>query len=231
MGKCPDGAIILIRVYEEGGQVVKINLASGLAVREGWHNVDHLPLPGVNEVVDLFSFPWPFDSNSAEEMYAGHIVEHIPHEVKMRQDVDMTSWWYGTLARLDGFFAFFAEVWRVLKPDGIIEITCPSAQSYMAYQDPTHVRYIVPTTFHYLQGTEKEPGRDRFDYGLPFKFQLLSLQVAYTGTSAAMAMVIPQISGTSKELMENELATRAETMWNQTGEIKVTMKVVKDGNG
>jgi predicted SAM-dependent methyltransferase len=157
-------------------QGVRLNLGCGKLTfpnEEGWVNVDIAGLEGVDVKANLFEFPWPFEDNYADYMIASHIVEHIPHQVKRLVDISDKDWDYpkGTIRKqeheLDGFFAFFAEVWRILKPGGIITVICPFGPTSMAMQDPTHTRFIVPSTFSYL-GPQTSP---TFDYGLPFAFE------------------------------------------------------------
>lgn len=158
---------------------VRLNLGCGKLTfpnEEGWVNVDIADLDGVDKQVNLFEFPWPFEDNYADYMIASHIVEHIPHQV-IRKEVEwledrgegMKTWYKASQVphELDGFFAFFAEAWRILKPGGIITVICPYGPSSMAMQDPTHTRFIVPATFSYL-GPQTSP---TFDYGLPFAFE------------------------------------------------------------
>ena len=164
---------------------VKLNLGCGKIIlnkEEGWVNVDKLPLDGVDVRHDLFTFPWPFDNNYADYIMASHIVEHIPHEVMYRvsnaisgpipanTSVSERVKHYWDRVNIDGFFAFFREVHRILKPTGKITVLCPYGLSTGALQDPTHTRYLVPATFGYLT---KDSGGDYFDYGIDFAFELV----------------------------------------------------------
>lgn len=159
----------------------KLNLGCGKIVREGWHNVDKFAMPGVDQQIDLFRFPWDLPDNQFTEVFASHIIEHVPHESKpntLLLDTYTNEKAYAAnkarwaeLESLDGFFAFFAEIWRVCKAGATIDIVCPFGYTPGAFQDPTHTRYIVPATFHYLQ-TEQN---DNFDYHLPFKFHVESV--------------------------------------------------------
>src|SRR5690554_5993761 len=48
-----------------------------------WHNVDKVDLPGVDECVDLFAYPWPWPDNHFDGALLSHLVEHIPHDVRI----------------------------------------------------------------------------------------------------------------------------------------------------
>lgn len=207
---------------------MKLNLGCGLAFKEGWVNVDKLQADGVDEIVDLFAFPWPWQTSSADEMYAGHLIEHIPHEARLAESGYQIHApvcdhaWIRKIMQLDGFFAFFAEVWRVLKPGGTIKIVCPHGQSVYALQDPTHTRYIVPNTFHYLVGNPAAEAKGKtFDYQIPSRFSIEDFALVYTGAAAAlMRMGLPDL--------QNEVNTRTELFWNQVAEIHCVLKAIKD---
>ena len=57
---------------------LRINLGSGEACLEGFVNVDALPdAPGVDVVADI-SEELPFETGSADLIYAAHLLEHFP---------------------------------------------------------------------------------------------------------------------------------------------------------
>lgn len=178
-------------MQSEGATVkVKLNLGAGkkpLPKADGWINVDKFDYLTTEEFeykkMDLFRYPWDIPDNSVDEVFCSHIIEHIPHEPKFSLqgtpvakrenattgDLIEEGWVWNRwleLSSLDGFFAFFAEMWRVCQPDAVINIVCPFGYTRGAFQDPTHTRYIVPATFFYLQSQENE----NWDYHLPLKF-------------------------------------------------------------
>ncbi len=62
----------------------------------GWLNVDKFKMPGIDEAIDLFQFPWirssngmPFADNSVDVIYASHFVEHIPHSVTVSNRIPL----------------------------------------------------------------------------------------------------------------------------------------------
>ena len=212
-----------------GGEGVKLNLGSGkkqFPVEEGWNNVDSLALPGITEVVDLFRYPFPWATNSVSHIYCGHLIEHIPHEAhisdwpmmdRKASDPFLTDAWVKRLLSLDGFFAFFAECWRVLEPGGTIECLAPYGMSRGAMQDPVHCRFIVETTVNYLLDRPHEGGT--FDYALPFTYDIEGgFRVSYQFEAAAL-----QQAG-----MFEEANKRMRELWNQVAEIGFTLKAVKD---
>jgi hypothetical protein len=75
----------------------------------------------------------PFEDNSFDEIHAYEILEHIGRQGDWR-----------------GFFAEFAEYWRVLKPGGTLHGSCPSASGKWAWGDPGHTRIISGPVLTFL---------------------------------------------------------------------------------
>lgn len=110
---------------------IKLELGGGNERRDGFVNIDILPLSTVDIVWDLESFPWPLPDNCCDEVYASHVLEHInPHK--------------------GIFIKVMDEIWRVLKPGKRFSFIVPHAASYGYQQDPTHVNMINETTMHYF---------------------------------------------------------------------------------
>ena len=59
---------------------------------------------GVTKVHDLRHYPYPYEDNSADKIYLGDVIEH--------------------LTKFDAP-KVLAEIYRILKPGGVFEITCP----------------------------------------------------------------------------------------------------------
>ena len=126
---------------------LKLSLACGGNVPEGFKGVDIVTVDGVDYVQDLLKFPWSqFADNSVDEIECSNFVEHIPHGDSFN----------------DPFYQFFDEIHRILKPatfdpnnpniplTGIARIVCPYYSSIRAWQDPTHQRAISEASFLYL---------------------------------------------------------------------------------
>jgi len=69
------------------------------------------------------------------------------------------------------FIAFMDECWRVLKPSATATFHCPCARSNIAFQDPTHRRFIVAETFLYFNKTWMEANKLEH-YGVKADFDL-----------------------------------------------------------
>lgn len=96
---------------------VKLDFGCGPNRREGFTGVDRTPFPGVDQVVDLTQFPYPWDDNSITDAHASHFLEHL------------------TAIQRCGFVN---ELYRILVPGGTCQIVVPHWASCRAYGDPTH---------------------------------------------------------------------------------------------
>ena len=110
-----------------------------------WDNADWNALPGVNQVVDLFNYPWSLEDNSYDVAIATHIVEHIPHHIVLNGQFVHRHPDYQ-----DGWFAWFGNLWRIMKPGGEVYILSPYGFSNAGMSDPTHTRYLTLATFNYF---------------------------------------------------------------------------------
>ncbi len=136
----------------------KLDLACGQTPREGFEGVDIWP--GAKHVVDLTRYPWtchctecqgkPFADSSVAELHCSHYIEHID---MLMVDKTGAPVWPGDPQRAeakDALFAFFDEAFRILVPGGWFDVIVPSGRSDRGFQDPTHRRFIVESTFAYL---------------------------------------------------------------------------------
>ena len=89
-------------------------------------HLDTVKLPDVEVIHDLNSFPYPFKDNSFDKIIATHVLEHLADLPRVME-----------------------ELWRILKPGGILKITVPHFSSHNAFCDPTHRRYFTFETFDY----------------------------------------------------------------------------------
>lgn len=134
---------------------LKYDLACGQSKREGFIGIDLVKSEGVDMVFDLEAFPWPLESDTADELHASHYIEHV-HDL----------------------LAFFDEAWRVCKDGAIFTIICPYYTSIRAWQDPTHVRAISEATFQYFTREWRES--QKLDhYPVQCDWEIESLTAAY----------------------------------------------------
>jgi predicted SAM-dependent methyltransferase len=139
----------------------QLDLACGQTRAAGHEGVDIWE--GAQHRQNLCRFPWidattgkSFEDNSIASLRCSHFIEHIPTEY-----VDAAGNYVpiGTPGARDLFLAFFDECYRILVPDGNLQVLTPCARNNRAFQDPTHRRFIVMETFLYLSKTWREANK------------------------------------------------------------------------
>ena len=129
----------------------KLNLGAGkLDVREGYVNQDMTKYPGIDIVCDLNYLPLPFKDNEFDEILALSILEHIK-----------------------GYVSLMDELYRILKPGGIINIRVPHITYVEAWADPTHINHFSYLTFFYFtKALKREYSFSKFsEFGGKITFQ------------------------------------------------------------
>jgi len=117
---------------------VKLNLGCGQD-RDEWPNgFINIDIEQPNDATwDLSVVPWPWHDDSIGEIRAWHILEHLPDR------------WSAVL-----------ECWRILEPDGILDIKVPHASGiYACSMD--HLSYWSTFTFTMLESTNRLMNADR----------------------------------------------------------------------
>lgn len=103
---------------------------------QNWENlitIDIDPNCGADFVHDLNVCPWPFEDNTFDEIHAYDTLEHL-----------------GRQGDYVSFFEQFSEMYRILKPNGLLICSTPSFNSRWVWGDPGHTRYIGPETLVFL---------------------------------------------------------------------------------
>ncbi len=104
----------------------KLNVGCGLDYREGWVNADRNDSIRCDSAFD-FEKDFPFKDEEFDFIYCRHVLEHIFNTV-----------------------GFMNECYRILKPEGKMEIIVPKAGTHAFFRDPTHHRQFVMATFTYF---------------------------------------------------------------------------------
>lgn len=118
------------------------DMSKKLAVhhRNYWINVTTLDINPEHEpdiVWDLNNMPLPFDNDTFDEIHAYEVLEHV-----------------GKQGDYQSFFSQFSDIYRMLKPFGVLAATCPSISSPWAWGDPSHTRVFQKENFVFLDQTE-----------------------------------------------------------------------------
>lgn len=163
-------------------RVVAIDLGCGFRKHPGAIGLDIARIHGVDILADVLR-PLPFRDNSADEVYASHLVEHV-----------------------DDLTRFMGEVWRVCKPNALVYIRFPHASTmYSIWRDPTHKRGIVLDTFDYF-----DPGTfdgQVFGYYNKTKFRMVKQRLTFNMNADA---VVPQRARRVAGRIIDALANRSE---------------------
>lgn len=198
-----------------------------------WHNVDRNQQPGVDQVIDLFNYPWPLADNAFDGALLAHVAEHIPHEIRVHdiepaKSDDPYIARYNTLTvdatpearrrkqlvqMQDGWFAFFSELYRVLTPGAQVYILSPFAWSSGGITDPSHTRLLMPDSFtHSMQS----------DPNAPFAYETGGIHFEMRAVRLNLTPYFHHLAG-NPELLQHAL----ETQLNVAYEFYVRLEAVK----
>jgi SAM-dependent methyltransferase len=110
---------VVFKHSQKDVEPIKINLGCGSEpnLEAGWVNVDILPLDKVDVIHDLNKYPYPFEDESADEIKAIDVIEHLDDPMK-----------------------FVKECHRILRHGGKLFMTTPHWQSKNLWIDPSHKR-------------------------------------------------------------------------------------------
>jgi len=133
------------------GLNLRLNLGCGRQQWPDWTNIDRMPAPGVDLVLDLESFRFPYADDSVSCILACHVLEHIRDLMPMME-----------------------ECHRVLKPGARLIAVTPHMGSDDAWEDPTHVRAFSERSWMYFdQRTYQGTGHAGcYEAGVHFSFEV-----------------------------------------------------------
>jgi SAM-dependent methyltransferase len=139
------------------GNLVRIDLGCGRAKIPGTIGLDNAAVPGVDVLGDM-RYGLPFRDNSADALYAYHVLEHF-----------------------DDFLGIMGEIWRVCRHGATVHIKVPHASSpYMTWKDPTHRRGLMLATFTYFD--DSTFAGSMFSYYSPARFLVEEAMLNFTLT-------------------------------------------------
>ena len=162
-----DQILTRIAKIQNNPKTKKMNLGCGQDVRsstDGWLNVDAIEHPKIHKI-DIFDIPWDLESSRFDYILAKHVLENVPHNIDK----------YGYEKNF--MQLFMEEIWRVMKPDGILDIEVPGGLSSIA-EAIDHKRIITPQTFHIFYPDDQWNYYGKFQFeviyasGEPLKFKL-----------------------------------------------------------
>ncbi len=138
----------------EAGKALRLNLGCGRNSRLGFYGLDHLELPSVDIVADLNRPLSELPDNSVEEIYTRHTLEHVAE-----------------------FLPLMAELHRLMRPGGRLEIIVPHFSNPYGFSDPTHVRFFGLYSFFYFSDEADQPRRRVPSFYSPQRFIVESVRI------------------------------------------------------
>lgn len=128
-----------------------LNLGCGRLQKKDCVNVDAFPYPGIDQIVDLSKYPWPWADGSISGIHASHVIEHLPDQEK-----------------------FIWECLRILKKGGFLRLNVPHSSGVLANGCMGHYRtYSYNTLEGYL-------ARDFYMFG-DAKFKTVEQKLLWWG--------------------------------------------------
>jgi len=113
----------------------------------------------IDVVWDLNDMPWPFADEQFELVVARAVLEHLDRSL---------------LESLN-------ECWRILKPDGVLDIKLPYWRSEVSYNDPSHRWSVGVNVFDQLDPST--PRGKEYGFYSPCKWKILGCGLNRGGSS------------------------------------------------
>jgi len=107
---------------------MKLDVGSGISKRAGYVTIDRDPSVKPDVLADIEE-KIPIEDGIVSEIRAYAILEHLDARNKVK---------------------VMAEFWRILEPDGILDIKVPIAGTAPSFQDPTHISFWNSASFWYF---------------------------------------------------------------------------------
>lgn len=115
---------------------VRLDIGSGAGSRPGWVSIDNRAHPAVSLPWDLEQLPWPLESGTVLQAFAGFVVARV----------NPARW---------GFIAFMDEVWRLLVPGGELVIVTYYGCNSRYQGDPAACNPVTESTFYHFDPAHK----------------------------------------------------------------------------
>jgi SAM-dependent methyltransferase len=128
-----------------------LNLGCGDTSMEGAINIDSIKLPNIDQVMDLEKFPYPFATNSVDEIHMYFVLEHLFDHLSVMK-----------------------ELHRILKPQGTLYIRVPHGSGmYGQWGEFTHFRGYGFHSFDIFKSDSKRA------YYTEVRFKIVTNKVKY----------------------------------------------------
>jgi hypothetical protein len=185
---------------------MRLNLGCGDKKIPGWHNVDMVAMCNPDEVVNLERLPWPWPSDSADEILFSHVLEHIGQSP-------------------DIYLGIIKEIYRVCRNDAKITIVVPHPRHDHFLHDPTHVRVVTPEGLNMFSQAANRRLIARGGANTPLGIYLgvdLAVQSAEFDLDDAWLGRLQR-----GEITEADVQHAQKTYFNVISQITIVMKAIK----
>lgn len=129
----------MITIQQDGFPLKILDLGCGKKKRDGAIGVDYSDQHNADIIHDLNVFPYPFESDSIDQVYLDNVLEHLDKPIRVME-----------------------EVHRITKEGGIVKVIVPYFRSVWAYIDPTHKTFYTVDSFAYYD--PRHSICQRYDY-------------------------------------------------------------------
>ena len=194
---------------------LRVNLGSGMnPIRHpGWVNVDKYDLGKPDVVHNLEVFPWPFEGNSVDEIFARHILEHLGQDTET-------------------YLKVWQEIYRVMKHGAFVTLAVPHVRCDDFDNDPTHVRKVTPNSLALFDQTLNtkwaEMNAANTPLGLYLGVNFRLLDVSYVLHPSFRK----KYERVDEETLERLATKEGEFLNNVYGEVRMVLVAVKEqGHG
>ncbi|MBK5284703.1 MAG: methyltransferase domain-containing protein [Bacteroidia bacterium] len=157
-----------------GQEELLVNIGAGSAGKNGWINMDAINNNKINCLWDCRK-NLPFGDNSVKAIFTEHFIEHLDYDVEIP--------------------LLFSDMYRVIKPGGIIRIIVPDAEKYMrAYLQSgwnelekvrplidNHVDYYSKKTMNTKMELVNFVFRQDYQHKFAYDFETLKYKLAEAG--------------------------------------------------
>ena len=116
----------MITIQKDSHPLTILDLGCGKKKRPGAIGVDYSDRHNADVIHDLNVFPYPFESDSIDQVFLDNVLEHLDKPMRVME-----------------------EVHRITKLGGDIKVIVPYFRSYWAFIDPTHKTFYTVDSFAY----------------------------------------------------------------------------------
>ena len=180
-------------------KAICVDLGCGPHKTEGFIGVDVIVGDRVDVIANL-NGSFPFPDNSVDFIKAYDVIEHLLDRIHTMN-----------------------ELWRILKPNGIVDISVPSTDGRGAFQDPTHVSFWNINSFmYYCQEFPPYLAGCQSHYGFKGKFSIVKIDEIDSGNQvihvhAVLKAIKPEENSYQLNFKNINLIIFPD--WNQSTEV------------